>query len=106
MSHHVTSHHINNAGRVCDLGTDCDDCRDAGAENGVRMFCFDCPEECRERNRNIPPEKLVELACFQFQFKDGTCDTSCNNRECVHDSSDTAPMQHAPPHLHAFSALQ
>jgi len=78
---------------LCDLGTDCDDCRDAGAENGVRMFCFDCPEDCRKMNRNIPSEKRAEQACFEFQWHDGTCHTSCNNRECNYDGGDCSQTQ-------------
>ena len=82
------------AGSVCDLGTDCDDCREAGAKNGVRMFCFDCPPACQALNEALPAaEDVASRACFDFDYKDGECNAACNSRECDYDGGDCSMAQ-------------
>ena len=63
----------------CEFGTDCSDC-------GVRIFCVDCPEECKTNALTSP------TPCLQSMWNDGVCDVECNNLACGHNDCTTAQI--------------
>ena len=73
----------------CALGTDCMDC-------GVRIYCTNCPQECKLRNEGLPPE-LEHTACFESDYHTNEisrqCTPNCNIRECDYDGRDCSWTQ-------------